>query len=30
MIDNIPAHSTFGQWWAQLGRAMQSQDGECR
>jgi hypothetical protein len=26
MIDNIPAHSTFGQWWAQLGRAMQSQD----
>ena len=26
MVDNIPPHSTFGQWWAQLGRAMQSQD----
>ncbi|WP_177044255.1 hypothetical protein [Pseudomonas yamanorum] len=24
MIDNIPPSSTFGQWWAQLGRALQS------
>ncbi|MFA7943822.1 hypothetical protein ACEK06_15310 [Pseudomonas brenneri] len=24
MIENIPPHSTFGLWWAQLGRAMQS------
>lgn len=26
MLENIPPHSTFGQWWAQLGRAMQSPD----
>ncbi|WP_411388590.1 hypothetical protein [Pseudomonas sp. MPB23] len=26
MVDNIPPHSTFGQWWAQLGRAIRSQD----
>ncbi len=26
MIDNIPANSTFGQWWAQLGRSMQTQE----
>ncbi|WP_421560375.1 hypothetical protein [Pseudomonas sivasensis] len=26
MIENIPPNSTFGQWWAQLGRAMQSDD----
>lgn len=22
MVENIPPNSTFGQWWAQLGRAM--------
>lgn len=26
MVENIPPHSTFGQWWAQLGRTMQSRD----
>lgn len=26
MIDNIPPNSTFGQWWAQLGRTLQTQD----
>ncbi|MFC6296736.1 hypothetical protein GNF76_07550 [Pseudomonas sp. CCM 7893] len=26
MLENIPPSSTFGQWWAQLGRAMQSPD----
>lgn len=26
MIDNIPPHSTFGQWWAHLGNTLQSQD----
>jgi hypothetical protein len=26
LIENIPPNSTFGQWWAQLGRAMQSDD----
>ncbi|MGH2423423.1 hypothetical protein ACRCF9_23255 [Pseudomonas canadensis] len=24
MVENVPHHSTFGQWWAQLGRAMES------
>jgi len=25
MVHNIPPNSTFGQWWSQLGRSMQSQ-----
>jgi len=25
MVENIPPNSTFGQWWSQLGRAMESQ-----
>lgn len=24
MVEGIPAHSTFGQWWAQLGKSMES------
>ncbi|MDY7533147.1 hypothetical protein RGV33_15890 [Pseudomonas sp. Bout1] len=24
MIEHIPPNSTFGQWWSQLGRAMES------
>ncbi|WP_256349599.1 hypothetical protein [Pseudomonas sp. D8002] len=24
MVENIPPNSTFGQWWSQLGRAMES------
>jgi hypothetical protein len=26
MVEDIPPHSAFGQWWAQLGRAFQSQE----
>lgn len=25
-VDSIPSTSTFGQWWSQLGRAMQSEE----